>query len=947
MGINGDVFYHYRLAMSNTEDQQPHNPELVEHITLVRFRNVKDLENCVDTAVDLDELTERLLEEKDNPDAIIRILADQMAAKRLRIPAKGKVQAKKGPRKKPPPKQGCNDASQETEEQRLIRDKIKDFKRVKLPHQFYYNENLYDLDALFFEDSNADSYEFTQLIYPRIKELLNEDPVYFNYILQFLKRGLDRGDCSGDDLLKSDRSTFNWYTWFNAVILNQRMMLSYREKLNDPDNPPAHPMQPFSQMRSDAFAYINKHMYFYVPHTSNTNTEIHIKSPPPPVIRQPNTVHQQNKWASINVYTKNKFKDLHQGCTYPLQVTEEMWKFMNLDCEKWMSVFGRKYKSKIRGYAEEEVPEEQYDNFVPTDKEGRSTRNVRGRPRTRRRLNTSKTKDITVVPYNVYLDWFDNCTDKRKITSKVFIPYGIHEQPPHLNDNTINTFKGWAWTPSQLYYTTKWESERFVLPRTDWYDRLRIGVRDIDRLQKRVDEETDPAKRDVAVRELDEWTRIRNSTKMTFGELWCSFVKSQWCSGDPVTYNNLVGFITYLFVNPIDKPDWMVLIKGPEGSGKSSVLQMLCSILSKQSHTWIHADYHFKSDFTIPDLGEKLVIIFEEMKSTGTTDQANLSKFKTFITEHEIWEHNKGKDRRPVENYIHVFGLSNDNNALGLHNETARRYFVLQSKADFVRDDEFWRFFQEKSYGTGALESLMFMFIDKDQLEDWSPRTVPVTEALMKEHMLNMDATTSWLYDTLMKGEQVPTLSTFNGVTNEIDREFCPTGEGAYILKALEDPLPTHICVLLGKFNSVLATDLVSTMNSESQWNKLPSVEELFRHFVEWSKDTPNKGRFKTVIQLEWQQKLLELLPEAKIVDIKKMCSYKELKERYVVLGSLDYVRVQFIKKNLWPKNLFLRSESDVRHVLKYPLCDTVDWFAFSTPVQQILSPGPGMNQPD
>jgi len=146
---------------------------------------------------------------------------------------------------------------------------------------------------------------------------------------------------------------------------------------------------------------------------------------------------------------------------------------------------------------------------------------------------------------------------------------------------------------------------------------------------------------------------------------------------EPQCRVDLTDFCAYLVQHPGKKVYWMPLLRGPEGSGKSVIWEIMRGCLgpSNVKHTKGHTVVDTSwSDFTE---GYQLIAL-EELKVHGASGKAGMDKLKDVIAQEYVETVRKYHDPRMVKNITNYIGCSNELDALVV-DLGSRRYEVIES----------------------------------------------------------------------------------------------------------------------------------------------------------------------------------------------------------------------------------------------------------------------------
>jgi Bifunctional DNA primase/polymerase, N-terminal/Family of unknown function (DUF5906)/Primase C terminal 2 (PriCT-2) len=136
------------------------------------------------------------------------------------------------------------------------------------------------------------------------------------------------------------------------------------------------------------------------------------------------------------------------------------------------------------------------------------------------------------------------------------------------------------------------------------------------------------------------------------------------------------------------RPNWAVVLQGPEGEGKSFFLRLMQAVLGGENVNTVAANTIQDSTFNSWAEGCLLNVI-DEVKQSGRNRHVIMNRLQTLITNDVIEIHRKNASPFPAKNTAAYLLLTNHRDALPLMGGDSR-YFVLASPRQTIEEvDEF------------------------------------------------------------------------------------------------------------------------------------------------------------------------------------------------------------------------------------------------------------------
>jgi len=174
------------------------------------------------------------------------------------------------------------------------------------------------------------------------------------------------------------------------------------------------------------------------------------------------------------------------------------------------------------------------------------------------------------------------------------------------------------------------------------------------------------------------------------------------CDNDPVARNHLLKWIACVKFLPETKPDHAILMHGPFGSGKSTLMEVLKRLVGPPLTTEI--DQKLLSQPFNEYLLNCRLLVCEEIKALG--DRALYNHLKPLITAKQHTINQKYANHFKVRNVTNCLFMSNFSNAIAVA-QGDRRFFITGTSATesackemandgyFIRLNKFLRIYDE------------------------------------------------------------------------------------------------------------------------------------------------------------------------------------------------------------------------------------------------------------
>jgi hypothetical protein len=232
------------------------------------------------------------------------------------------------------------------------------------------------------------------------------------------------------------------------------------------------------------------------------------------------------------------------------------------------------------------------------------------------------------------------------------------------------------------------------------------------------------------------------------------------CCGDESLYNWVVGWFADIVQNPAKKVGTSLVLRGPQGVGKTKVGEVFGSLLGE--HYALVSDPRYITGRFNAHLVSCILLHCDEAFWAG--DHAAEGKLKDLVTGNHHFIEFKGKEAIRFRNYVRLL-VSGNPNWLVPAGFGERRFATLDVGEDHKEDHAYFAAI-DAEMDTGGREALLHHLMHFD-LKSVDLRTIPRTAALLEQKISSLDPEQGWWLDLLSRGE-LPWGC-------ELNSNFCPS----------------------------------------------------------------------------------------------------------------------------------------------------------------------------
>lgn len=225
-----------------------------------------------------------------------------------------------------------------------------------------------------------------------------------------------------------------------------------------------------------------------------------------------------------------------------------------------------------------------------------------------------------------------------------------------------------------------------------------------------------------------------------------SHMKYNLCCGNRELFRYLLAWLADMFKNPNIKPGVALVMRGPRGTGKSKLGDILRYLLGPHAIK-VSQCRHLVGNFN-RHLADKLLIVAEESFWSG--DHAAVGPLQDLITSETQIIESKGVDPIEMPSLSRLILITNDDWAVPAASDE-RRYFVLDVGDRRAQDHTYFAAIDDQMRSQNDLGYRAFLGLLR-QIDSFSVnlRAVPETSGLKNQRMHSLNPVNTFLLDSLL-----------------------------------------------------------------------------------------------------------------------------------------------------------------------------------------------------
>lgn len=228
--------------------------------------------------------------------------------------------------------------------------------------------------------------------------------------------------------------------------------------------------------------------------------------------------------------------------------------------------------------------------------------------------------------------------------------------------------------------------------------------------------------------------------------LFLVFVRDVICVGNGEVTEYVLNWLAHLFQKPTEKPETALVLRGRQGTGKTSFAGIVGRLLGRYYVEEADMD-RIIGRFNV-SMADKLLVLADEALWGG--ERSKVGALKSFITQKRITIEKKGIDPITMSHYARLIIASNESWAVHADRDD-RRFVFLDVSAAKARDTNYFdALFQQME--KGGYEALMYHLLDRD-IAKWSPRQRPDSGFGQDVIEMSMTAEQAFWFEVLSYGE--------------------------------------------------------------------------------------------------------------------------------------------------------------------------------------------------
>lgn len=218
------------------------------------------------------------------------------------------------------------------------------------------------------------------------------------------------------------------------------------------------------------------------------------------------------------------------------------------------------------------------------------------------------------------------------------------------------------------------------------------------------------------------------------------------CNGSDEWYDYLICWLKNMFFDPCNRPGTAVVMRGGQGTGKGTLVNILRPILGR--HFGHIISPHLLLGRFNSHISDKLLLFLDEAFWAG--DKSCEGTLKGLVTEEAIMVEQKGREAFIIRNYIRIMIASNNEWVVPAGIDE-RRFFVLDVSSKYQQNTKYFSKLYEE-IENGGREAFL-AYLQEYECPEVNLRQIPKTEALIDQKVRSMDSVGRFWWDAIHDGE--------------------------------------------------------------------------------------------------------------------------------------------------------------------------------------------------
>lgn len=274
-----------------------------------------------------------------------------------------------------------------------------------------------------------------------------------------------------------------------------------------------------------------------------------------------------------------------------------------------------------------------------------------------------------------------------------------------------------------------------------------------------------------------------------------NFIKDVWCQNNETVYKWLIQWFGYLIQHPLYKMSSCIVVKGPQGVGKSMVFELISKIIGSLYYTVPSSADDILGNFNSICDRRGLIYLDELVWGGNKKSEGTLKKL---ITGGTMVINEKGLPQRNAENVFNLAISSNEQWVIPA-SDVARRFLVLEATENK----------HDKSCIWDCCPFSMAKYLYTVDLLDFKHDEPPTTLAKQDQQDLSMDKQYSWFVEQIRNHDL--DCDTWHVKGTIFDQYKSDTGDKYTTCSSLWQ----HYLLKIHKFEEKLMTDKITGKRSK------------------------------------------------------------------------------------------------------------------------------------